>query len=208
MVAARSPEDTPVVVPARRSTDTVKAVRCDSLLTGTICGRSRRASCSSSIGTQMMPLVWRIMKATASGVACSAAMIRSPSFSRSSSSMMMTMRPARSSARISPTGLNEVPAPAGAAFPGSGSTLDMAEESLGSAGQYTRAIVRGRPQRGAAAARGKSGRTSCSRDCSVTAVPDTRRARTTPVASITKVIGTASAGPKPLALAPAARAAG
>ncbi len=94
MVAARSAEDTPVVVPARRSTETVNAVRCDSLLTGTICGRSRRASCSSSIGTQMIPLVCRIMKATASGVACSAAMMRSPSFSRSSSSRMMTMRPA------------------------------------------------------------------------------------------------------------------
>ena len=49
----------------------------------------------------MMPLVYRIMKATASGVARSAAMIRSPSFSRSSSSMMTTMRPARRSARIS-----------------------------------------------------------------------------------------------------------
>ena len=36
----------------------------------------------------MMPLVWRIMKATASGVARSAAMMRSPSFSRSSSSMI------------------------------------------------------------------------------------------------------------------------
>ena len=97
MVAARSAEETPVVVPARRSTDTVKAVRCDSLLTGTICGSSSRASRSSSIGTQMMPLVWRIMNATASGVARSAAMMRSPSFSRSSSSMTTTMRPARSS---------------------------------------------------------------------------------------------------------------
>ena len=52
-----------MVMPARTSTDTVKAVRCDSLLTGTICGSSSRASSPSSIGTQMMPLVWRIMNA-------------------------------------------------------------------------------------------------------------------------------------------------
>ena len=67
MVAARSAEDTPVVVPRTRSTDTVNAVRCDSLLSGTICGSSSRASRCSSIDTQMMPLVWRIMKATACG---------------------------------------------------------------------------------------------------------------------------------------------
>src|SRR5215469_2976548 len=125
MVAARSAEDTPVVVPARASTDTVKAVRCDSLLTGTICGSSSRASSDSSIGTQMMPLVWRIMKATASGVVCSAAMMRSPSFSRSSSSMMMTMRPARSSARISVTALSRASPGGGAALPDRGRILDM-----------------------------------------------------------------------------------
>jgi hypothetical protein len=41
------------------------------------------------------------MKLMASGVMCSAAMTRSPSFSRSSSSTRMTMRPALSSATIS-----------------------------------------------------------------------------------------------------------
>ncbi len=78
----------------------------------TICGRSSRASISSSMGTQMMPLVWRIMNATASGVARSAAMIRSPSFSRSSSSTMTTIRPAFMSATISSTVLNPVAVPA------------------------------------------------------------------------------------------------
>ena len=124
IVAARSLEETPVVVPMRRSTDTVNAVRCDSLLACTICGRSRRASSSSSIGTQMMPLVWRIMNATASGVARSAAMIRSPSFSRSSSSMMMTMRPALRSATISSTELSPAPG-LEALLPPSGMTLAM-----------------------------------------------------------------------------------
>src|SRR5215469_1722061 len=129
MVAARSTEDTPVVVPARRSTDTVNAVRCDSLLTGTICGRSSRASAASSIGTQMMPLVWRIMNATASAVACSAAMMRSPSFSRSSSSMTITIRPARSSASISPTELSGAAAGAVVAFPERGRIFDMTEDA-------------------------------------------------------------------------------
>src|ERR1700720_1657193 len=126
MVAARSADDTPVVVPARRSTDTVNAVRCCSLFSGTICGSSRRASCCSSIGTQMMPLVWRIMKAPASGGTRSAAMMRSPSFSRSSSSMMTTIRPARSSARISSMELSAGAAwGAGAPLPVSDRTLDM-----------------------------------------------------------------------------------
>ena len=41
-----------------------------------------------------MPLVWRIMKAIFSGVAFDAAMIRSPSFSRSVSSTTTTSSPA------------------------------------------------------------------------------------------------------------------
>src|SRR5262245_28817843 len=41
------------------------------------------------------------MKFTSSARACSAARMRSPSFSRSSSSMMTTMRPARMSVRMS-----------------------------------------------------------------------------------------------------------
>src|SRR5579862_2619126 len=79
------------------------------------------------------------MKATASEVACSAGMMRSPSFSRSSSSMMMTIRPARSSASSSPTELRAGPAAdLGGDFPGSGSTLDMARAGAVTALQYTR----------------------------------------------------------------------
>ena len=51
----------------------------------------------------MMPLVWRIMKATCSGVAFEAAMMRSPSFSRSSSSTTTTSSPAAMAAIASET---------------------------------------------------------------------------------------------------------
>ena len=53
---------------------------------------------------QISPRAWVAMKLMASGVTCSAASIRSPSFSRSSSSTRMTIRPARRSATISSTG--------------------------------------------------------------------------------------------------------
>src|SRR6185437_8856010 len=139
MVAARSPEETPVVVPARASTDTVKAVRCDSLLLATICGSSRRASRSSSMGTQMMPLPWRIMKATASGVASSAAMMRSPSFSRSSSSMTRTMRPALRSATMSSTESRLGAAAGGTDLPERGRTLDIGTPR-GKCPDYTYAV--------------------------------------------------------------------
>ena len=52
---------------------------------------------------QIRPRAWRAMKLMASGVMWSAAMTMSPSFSRSSSSTRITMRPARSSATISST---------------------------------------------------------------------------------------------------------
>ena len=55
-----------------------------------------------------MPLVWRIMKATASDVALLAAMIRSPSFSRSSSSTTTTISPLRMAVRASSIVLNSV----------------------------------------------------------------------------------------------------
>lgn len=53
---------------------------------------------SPSSGTHRYPEVYRTMNATSSGVAFSAAKIRSPSFSRSSSSMTTTAFPAAISA--------------------------------------------------------------------------------------------------------------
>ncbi len=60
------------------------------------------------------PRAWVTMKLMASGVTYSAAMTRSPSFSRSSSSTRITSRPARSSAMISVTGDMSAPWPASA----------------------------------------------------------------------------------------------
>ena len=85
-VAERSDAEIPVEVPSTRSTDTVNAVRIDSVLSTTINGRSSTSARSSDIGAQITPDVWRIMNAIFSGVMASAAMMRSPSFSRSSSS--------------------------------------------------------------------------------------------------------------------------
>ena len=92
----------PVVVPCLKSPLTVNAVECGASLSATIgCRFSRRAS-SLPIGAQTMPDVWRTMKAIFSGVQCTAATIRSPSFSRPSSSMTTTISP-RSNARRAST---------------------------------------------------------------------------------------------------------
>ncbi len=93
MVAARSAAEIPVVVPGRKSTVTVNAVRCDSVLCETISGSSSSSSRSGSSGTQMRPEVNARKKAMFSGVANSAARMRSPSFSRFSSSTTTTMPP-------------------------------------------------------------------------------------------------------------------
>ena len=82
----RSAAEMPVVVPWRASTDTVNAVRWLSVLSATISGSRSSSSRLPSTGMQITPLVWRIMNAIASGVMASAAMMRSPSFSRSASS--------------------------------------------------------------------------------------------------------------------------
>ncbi len=92
-MAERSAAEMPVVVPARASTDTVNAVRWLSVLSATMSGRRSSSSRAPSTGMQITPLVWRIMNAIASGVIDSAAMMRSPSFSRSASSTTITSSP-------------------------------------------------------------------------------------------------------------------
>ncbi len=84
-----------MVTPRRASTLTVKAVPSGAVLSETIIEICSSSSRSPSIGMQMRPRPYLAMKLTASGVAFSAAMSRSPSFSRSSSSTTMSMRPAR-----------------------------------------------------------------------------------------------------------------
>src|SRR5579883_1239791 len=100
-VAARSKAEMPVVVRPLASTETVKAVPRTAVLLLTIwrsCSSSQRSSVS---GTQMRPRPCVAIKAMSAGVTFSAAMVRSPSFSRSSSSQTTTILPARMSSRAS-----------------------------------------------------------------------------------------------------------
>ncbi len=98
MVCARSAAEIPVVTPSRASIVSVNAVPNRDEFCCVI-GISRRRSARSSVNVrQMRPRPNRAMKLIASGDTCSAASVRSPSFSRSSSSTTTTMRPARISA--------------------------------------------------------------------------------------------------------------
>ncbi len=84
----------PVVTPRAASTETVKSVRYISRFCATIrCSPSCSAR-SFEIGTQINPRPCIAMKLIAFGVAFSAAMTRSPSFSRSASSVTITILPA------------------------------------------------------------------------------------------------------------------
>src|SRR6266571_1275482 len=101
MVCARSAADIPVVTPEAASMDTVKLVPCTERLRATIGRRLRRSACASVIGMQTNPRPNFAMKFIFSAVTNSAAKMRSPSFSRSSSSTSTAMRPDFSSAMIS-----------------------------------------------------------------------------------------------------------
>src|SRR6266850_1302869 len=83
----------PVVIPAFASIETQKAVPYGVVFFATISGISSSARRSSVMGRQMRPRPWRAMKLTWSGVIFSAAIVRSPSFSRSSSSTTMIIWP-------------------------------------------------------------------------------------------------------------------
>ena len=87
-VAARSAAEIPVDVEVDlASTETVKAVPLGSSLFTHIGGSCKAWRRSSGTETQMTPELWRTIKPTVSSVASSPAMIRSPSFSLSSSSV-------------------------------------------------------------------------------------------------------------------------
>ena len=57
------------MTPSRASTEIVYAVRILSRLCGVISGISSRSSMAAGIGTQITPLLWRIVNAISSGVA-------------------------------------------------------------------------------------------------------------------------------------------
>ncbi len=94
---------------ARASIDTQNAVpRRAVFVARTISGISSSSRRSGVIGRQIRPRPCVAMKLTISGVTCSAAQTRSPSFSRSSSSRMTIIRPARSSSIASSTVANAI----------------------------------------------------------------------------------------------------
>ena len=94
IVLARSKAEIPVVQPLPlRSTDTVNCVSCSTVLFCTIIGKSSSTQRFSVSGAHTNPLPLVIIKLIISGVTFSAAAIKSPSFSRFSSSTTMTTFP-------------------------------------------------------------------------------------------------------------------
>ena len=88
------------------SIDTAKAVSCEPSLLATIIGIRSSSKRAPVQGMQMMPLPLVAMKLIASGVTFSAAITKSPSFSRSASSTTMMMRPSWISSRASSVDAN------------------------------------------------------------------------------------------------------
>ncbi len=103
-VRARSGAEMPVVTPSCASIETVKAVCRREALCCAMSGRRSSSQRCRDSARQMRPRPYLAMKLIASGVAICAGMTRSPSFSRSSSSTRMNMRPLRASSMISSIG--------------------------------------------------------------------------------------------------------
>ena len=93
MVIARSCIDTPVVQPSSKSMVTVNGVPSIEVLSSTCMFNSSSWQRSAVMGAHSTPRPSRSIKLTFSSVIFSAAMIKSPSFSRSSSSTTMTNSP-------------------------------------------------------------------------------------------------------------------
>src|SRR5690606_26873370 len=96
-VRARSAAEIPVVTPSAASIETVNLVPKPDPLRGAISGSLSSSQRSRVIGMQIRPRACLAMKLMCSAVTHSEAMMMSPSFSRSSSSMRMTILPARMS---------------------------------------------------------------------------------------------------------------
>ncbi|CDF04406.1 terminase small subunit family protein [Megasphaera elsdenii CAG:570] len=104
-VRARSTAEMPVVV-STWSMETVKAVSWLSVFSLTIWGRPSLWAYSMLIGMQIRPLPWLAMKFMFSVVQYWAAQMKSPSFSRSGSSVTMMIWPACNSSSASSMVLN------------------------------------------------------------------------------------------------------
>src|SRR6266545_1355502 len=101
IVRERSPAEIPVETPSRASIETVKAVPNGVSLRSVIGLSSSSVHRSGVRHRQMSPRPWVAMKLIASEVANWAAMVRSPSFSRSAASTTTTIFPCRMSSRAS-----------------------------------------------------------------------------------------------------------
>ena len=103
-VRDRSAAEMPVVVPVLASTDTVNAVCKGAVLWRVIMGNWSAFTRSSVRAQQISPRPCVAMKAIDPGVVASAAITRSPSFSLSSSSQTMHIRPSRKAEMEASTG--------------------------------------------------------------------------------------------------------
>ena len=101
IVAARSAVDTPVLHPSTLSMVTVKGVPRRLVFELTCGASSSSLQRDNVIGAHNTPRPFLSIKFTASGVIFSAAMMKSPSFSRSSSSTTITNLPSLKSSRAS-----------------------------------------------------------------------------------------------------------
>src|SRR5262249_44729664 len=107
-VAARSAAEMPVLVRYFASIGMQNAVSNRELFWVTMSGISSSSSRSGVMDRQIRPRPWRAMKLIAAGVTFSAAIIRSPSFSRSASSTMMIILPSRTDSTASSMRANGV----------------------------------------------------------------------------------------------------
>ena len=101
IVRARSCAEMPVVTPWRASIETVNGVSNGDSFFAAMRSRPSWSQCSGVSDRQISPRPCVAMKFTASGVANCAAIVRSPSFSRSSSSQTTTILPWRMSSSAS-----------------------------------------------------------------------------------------------------------
>ena len=101
IVRARSCAEIPVVTPCRASIETVNGVSNGDSFLAAMRSSPRSSQRSGVSDRQTRPRAWVTMKFTASGVANCAAIVRSPSFSRSSSSQTTTILPWRMSSSAS-----------------------------------------------------------------------------------------------------------
>ena len=94
IVRARSAAEIPVVTPVAASIETQKPVASLPFRAGTMSGKSSSSQRSPGSERQISPRASHAMNVIALAVTNSAAMQRSPSFSRSGSSQTITIPPA------------------------------------------------------------------------------------------------------------------